>query len=60
MNDVLCGHFSALLTHEELARKRDVIHPPLRTREEPAHYRLFAPQLPGITAAETIGRFAEA
>ncbi len=60
MNDVLREHFGATVSDEQLARERDAVDPPLRTREELAYYRLFADRLPGITATGTIGRFAAA
>lgn len=60
MNDVLREHFGATVSDEQLDRERHVVDPPLRTREELAYYRLFADRLPGISATETIGRFAEA
>ena len=60
MNTVLSDHFGALVTDEDLARERDVVDPPLRTREELAYYRLFTERLPGVPAQGTIGRFVEA
>lgn len=60
MNTVLSDHFGALVTDEELTVERDVVDPPLRTREELAYYRIFAEHLPGVPAQDTIGRFVEA
>ena len=60
MGEVLREHFGATVTEEDLRRERDVIDPPLRTREELAYYRMFIDRLPGIRAQVTIGRFAEA
>ncbi|MEE6281980.1 asparagine synthase (glutamine-hydrolyzing) [Georgenia sunbinii] len=60
MNDVLRDHFEATVTEAELAREADVLDPPLRTREELAYFRMFAAAFPGIDAARTVGRFAEA
>lgn len=60
MNTVLSDHFGALVTDADLAAERDVVDPPLRTREELAYYRLFAEHLPGVPAQGTIGRFVEA
>ena len=60
MDEVLREHFGATVTDEELERERDVVAPPLRTREELAYYRMFAERLPGIRAQDTIGRFVEA
>ena len=60
MNTVLRDHFGALVGEDDLARERDVVDPPLRTREELAYYRLFTERLPGVPAQGTVGRFAEA
>lgn len=60
MNTVLSDHFETQVTDAELAAERDVVDPPLRTREELVYYRLFAEALPGVSAQGTIGRFAEA
>jgi asparagine synthase (glutamine-hydrolysing) len=60
MNAVLAEHFGSTLGDDDLARARDLISPPLRTREELAYYRLFTAALPGVRAEGTIGRFIEA
>jgi len=60
MDEVLREHFGATVTDEDLDRERDVIDPPLRTREELAYYRMFAERLPGVRAQGTVGRFVEA
>ena len=60
MDEVLSEHFGATVSDEDLERERDVVDPPLRTREELAYYRLFAEHLPGVRAQDTIGRFVEA
>jgi len=60
MDEVLREHFGATVTDEDLDRERDVIDPPLRTREELAYYRMFAEPLPGVRAQGTVGRFVEA
>jgi asparagine synthase (glutamine-hydrolysing) len=60
MDTVLSDHFGATVSEEELERERDVIAPPLRTREELAYYRLFVRALPGVRAEGNIGRFVEA
>jgi asparagine synthase (glutamine-hydrolysing) len=60
MNEVLREHFGAQVSDEDLERERDVLNPPVRTREELAYYRILAERLPGVNAGKTIGRFAEA
>jgi asparagine synthase (glutamine-hydrolysing) len=60
MDEVLREHFGAKATDEELDSERDVVDPPLRTREELAYYRMFAERLRGIRAQDTVGRFVEA
>jgi asparagine synthase (glutamine-hydrolysing) len=44
----------------ELERERDVVDPPLRTREELAYFRIFSEHLPGVRPGHTVGRFATA
>lgn len=41
-------------------RERDVVDPPLRTREGLACDRLFTDRLPGVPAQGTIGHLVEA
>jgi len=60
MDVVLREHFGAQVTEEDLERERDVLDPPVRTREELAYHRIFARHLPGIDANRTVGRFVEA
>ena len=60
MDTVLRDHFGALVSDDDLARERNVVDPPLRTREELAYFRLFTERLPGVPAQGTIGRFVEA
>jgi asparagine synthase (glutamine-hydrolysing) len=59
MNDVLRLHYSQTVTEEELAREAAVPHPPLRTREELAYYRMFA-AVPGVDAQKNVGRSSKA
>jgi len=44
----------------DFAREREVVDPPLRTREELAYHRIFAEHLPGVRPERTLGRFATA
>lgn len=60
MNDVLRVHFGDTVTDDDLARERDILDPPVRTREELAYYRLFSETLPGVNAQANVGRFVEA
>jgi asparagine synthase (glutamine-hydrolysing) len=60
MNEVLAEHFGATVSEADLEWERDVLDPPLRTREELAYFRLFAERLPGVRAQDTVGRFVEA
>jgi asparagine synthase (glutamine-hydrolysing) len=60
MNEVLAEHFGATVSQADLERERDVLDPPLRTREEAAYFRLFTERLPGVRAQDTVGRFVEA
>ena len=60
MDEVLREHFGAAVSDEDLERERNVLDPPLRTREELAYYRIFADHLPAVRVKQTIGRFVEA
>jgi asparagine synthase (glutamine-hydrolysing) len=60
MDVVLREHFGAAVGEDELERDRDLLDPPLRTREELAYFRILAGHLPGIDANRTIGRFVDA
>jgi asparagine synthase (glutamine-hydrolysing) len=44
----------------EFEDERDVLDPPLRTREELAYFRIFSEHLPGVRPEHTVGRFATA
>ncbi len=48
------------VSEAELDRERDVVDPPLRTREELAYFRIFSEHLPGVRPERTVGRFATA
>ncbi|HEV2127953.1 MAG TPA: asparagine synthase-related protein [Thermomicrobiales bacterium] len=58
--DVLQERMTESVTEEELQRERDVVAPPLRTREELAYYRIFAEHFPGAQAEKVVGRFVTA
>jgi asparagine synthase (glutamine-hydrolysing) len=60
MDVVLREHFDAQVSEAELARDRDLLDPPVRTREELAYLRILDGHLPGIDASRTIGRFVDA
>jgi asparagine synthase (glutamine-hydrolysing) len=57
---VLTDALSASVTDEDLARERDAVDPPLRTREELAYYRIFREHLAEVRPETTVGRFATA
>ena len=58
--DVLRSIVEEGVSTDDFERERDVIDPPLRTREEFAYHRLFAEHLPGVRPERTVGRFATA
>jgi len=58
--DVLRDTIEDGVSPADFARDRDVIDPPLRTREEFAYHRIFAEYLPGVRPERTLGRFATA
>ena len=57
---VLTAALEARVTEDELEAERDVVDPPLRTREELAYFRIFKDHLPGVRPEQTVGRFATA
>jgi asparagine synthetase B (glutamine-hydrolysing) len=57
---VLTAAIEATVGEAELERERDVLDPPLRTREELAYFRIFSEHLPGVRPERTVGRFATA
>ncbi|HEX4345677.1 MAG TPA: asparagine synthase (glutamine-hydrolyzing) [Solirubrobacteraceae bacterium] len=57
---VLTNAIEEGVTRADLARERDAVDPPLRTREELAYHRIFAEHLPGVRPERTLGRFATA
>jgi asparagine synthase (glutamine-hydrolysing) len=58
--DVLREHFESQVPADEFEAERDVLDPPLRTREELAYFRLFQRELTGMDPGDLVGRFAEA
>jgi asparagine synthase (glutamine-hydrolysing) len=48
------------VSEEEFASEADTVHPPLRTREELAYFRIWRDHLRGVRPEKNIGRFAEA
>jgi asparagine synthase (glutamine-hydrolysing) len=57
---VLREHFESQVPADEFEAERDVLDPPLRTREELAYFRLFQRELTGMDPGDLVGRFAEA
>jgi len=57
-SSVLSEAMAATVSEEELARERDQVDPPLRSREELAYYRMFARELANVSTEGTVGRFA--
>jgi asparagine synthase (glutamine-hydrolysing) len=56
---VLSEHYEAMVSEQDFRNEREVLDPPLRTREELAYYRLFQRELTGIDPGDVVGRFAE-
>ncbi|MEY7973273.1 asparagine synthase (glutamine-hydrolyzing) [Saccharomonospora xinjiangensis] len=56
--DVLGEYYAGTVRDEEFEAERDVLDPPLRSREELAYYRLFQRELTGVDPAHLVGRFA--
>ncbi len=57
--DVLGEYYSSTVSEEEFQAARNVLDPPLRSREELAYYRLFQRVLPGVDPQRLVGRSAE-
>jgi asparagine synthase (glutamine-hydrolysing) len=57
---VLQDAVGASVTDADLARERNAVDPPLRTREELAYYRIFREHLADVRPEATVGRFATA
>jgi asparagine synthase (glutamine-hydrolysing) len=55
---VLTAAMEERVSEAELDQSRDVIDPPLRSREELAYFRIFSEHLPGVRPERTVGRFA--
>ena len=58
--DVLTRCVEDGVSAADFEREREVVDPPLRTREELAYHRIFAEHLPGVRPERTLGRFAAA
>ena len=58
--DVLTRVIEDGVSSADFAREREIVDPPLRTREELAYHRIFAEHLPGVRPEMTLGRFATA
>ena len=58
--EVLTAAMEATVGEAEFDQERDVLDPPLRTREELAYFRIFREHLPGVRPERTVGRFATA
>ena len=58
--DVLTAAIEAEVDPADLERERDLVTPPLRTREELAYYRIFRDHLAGVRPEATLSRFATA
>jgi asparagine synthase (glutamine-hydrolysing) len=58
--DVLTAVIEATISDAELEDERDIVEPPLRTKEELAYYRIFREHLPEVSAERTLSRFATA
>lgn len=56
--DALRARVSARVTEGDLRRERNLVDPPIRTREELAYHRIFREHLPGLRADRVVGRFA--
>ena len=57
---VLTTAIESGVAREELDAERDLVAPPLRTREELAYYRIFREHLAGVRPELTLSRFATA
>ena len=59
-SDVLKEVFESSIGEEELESEKDLLDPPVRTREELAYLRIFQEALPGVQVEQTLTRFATA
>jgi len=59
-SDVLKEVFESSISEEELEAEKDLLDPPVRTREELAYLRIFRKALPGVQVGQTLTRFATA
>ena len=58
--DVLTAVIEAEISEADFELERDLVEPPLRTREELAYYRIFREHLAGVRPELTLSRFATA
>jgi asparagine synthase (glutamine-hydrolysing) len=58
--DAISQAVETVISEEEFEAERNVVKPPLRTREELAYYRIFREHLDGVRAEQAISRFATA
>jgi asparagine synthase (glutamine-hydrolysing) len=58
--DVLTKAIEAEISEQDFELERDLVTPPLRTREELAYYRIFREHLAGVRPELTLSRFATA
>ena len=58
--DVLTAAIESEITLQELELERDLVVPPLRTREELAYFRIFREHLTHVRPELTLSRFATA
>jgi len=59
-SDVLKGVFQSSITEADFKAEKDLLDPPVRTREELAYLRIFQEFLPGVSVERTLTRFATA
>ena len=57
---MLTAGIEAEISEAEFELERDLVEPPLRTREELAYYRIFREHLAGVRPELTLSRFARA
>jgi len=57
---VLTDAMEETVGQAEFESEREILDPPLRTREELAYFRIFSEHLPGVRPDHTVGRFATA
>ena len=58
--DVLSDAIAATVADADFDAERDIVDPPLRTKEELAYFRIFRDHLPAVRPEVAISRFARA